>query len=174
MKIYNVTHISKVAFKNHLEKLKKRKVKIISISENPYKIKYTWDANGNTIVNEAIKDAVSLKRFPFDYEDGKFLYSLKNKIIDGNIYYKEVNVPIDKKLPSGKHKWIFKPIGKNGKIFIYLLENYFIEDTGKYNKDAATMYSVSDSGKDFINVVDNRIETIRGLKEGTDLFPKDI
>lgn len=169
MKKYSVTHKSDIAFNNHLAKLKKRGALLLKVTKYPHTITYTFPENGN-VLKEAITDAIKLKRFPFDYKDGKMLYSLsEQKQIEGEKYFTEFYVPVDKNLPSGKKHWINKPIGVNGKIFLYLLEqNFIVQDEWKNNTD---YYKLNDSGNDFVNVVNNRVETLTGIKQGTDLFP---
>ena len=56
-----------------------------------------------------------------------------------------------------------------GAVAKKLIEKGFI-DEGDWNGNNP---SITEQGKAFIDAVDNRLETRRGVKEGTDLFPED-
>ena len=59
--------------------------------------------------------------------------------------------------------------GLKGQIFKKLEEKGFVSDLGYYG-DA---YVITDSGKEFIDKIQSRVETRRGVKEGWDLFPEE-
>lgn len=105
----------------------------------------------NDTLSIAIQDVISLHKYGnLDLAEAKILYTLNSKILNED------------------DNWYYDSITQKDEIQKELYNmNYITDDTedGKYD--------LSEFGKDFIKAVNARVETLKSVKQGIDLFPEE-
>lgn len=107
------------------------------------------------ILSSAIQDVLTIKEIGHEH---------KNKYGDLDLSEAKVLYSI-----AGR---AFK-IGNGDPITLLDEIRQSLEEMGYVRYDDEDNYILSERGEDFINSVNNRVETIRGIKEKSDLFPSD-